>query len=67
MFDANIVNPDQTSRPAASDPGLHYLPNNLLGVSRLNLIKHVLAFFCQICLNFHFSAIWPKHVYLMQE
>ena len=36
---ANSGDPDQTPRSAASDLGLHGLPINLLGVSRLQWIK----------------------------
>ena len=32
--------PDQTPRSAASDLGLHCLPSTILGVSRLQWIKH---------------------------
>ena len=35
LCNANSVDPDQTPRSAASDLGLHCLPVNLLGVSRL--------------------------------
>ena len=37
---ANSGDPDQTPRSAVSDLGLHSLPNTLLGVSRLQWIKH---------------------------
>ena len=36
---ANCGDPDQTPRCAASDLGLHCLPNALLGVSRLQWVK----------------------------
>ena len=35
FFFANSGDPDQTPHSAASDMGLHCLPNTLLGVSRL--------------------------------
>ena len=38
---ANSGDPDQTSRSAASDLGLHCLPVTLSGVSRLQWVKHV--------------------------
>ena len=37
---ANSGDPDQTPRSAASDLGLHCLPNTLLRVSRLQWVKH---------------------------
>ena len=36
---ANIGDPDQTPRSAASDLGLHCLPVTFLGVSRLRWVK----------------------------
>ena len=36
---ANIVDPDQTPRSAASDLSLHFLPVTLLGVSRLQWVN----------------------------
>ena len=36
---ANSEAPDQTPRSAASDLGLHCLPVNLLGVTRLQWVK----------------------------
>ena len=36
---ANSEDPDQTPHSAASDLGLHCLPNTLLGVSRLQWVK----------------------------
>ena len=38
---ANSGDPDQMSHSAASDLGLHCLPNTLLGVSRLQWVKDV--------------------------
>ena len=37
---ANSGDPDQTPRSAASDLGLHCLPNNILGVSRLQRVNN---------------------------
>ena len=37
---ANSGDPDQTPRSAASDLGLHCLPDNLLGVSSLQWINN---------------------------
>ena len=37
---ANSGDPDQTLHSAASDLGLHCLPNTLLGVSRLQWVKN---------------------------
>ena len=39
VFNASIVDPDQTPRSAASDLGLHCLPFTLLGVSRLKWVQ----------------------------
>ena len=36
---ANSGDTDQTPHSAASDLGLHYLPDTLLGVSRLQWVK----------------------------
>ena len=36
---ANSGDPDQTPHPVATDLGLHYLPNTLLGVSRLQWVN----------------------------
>ena len=36
---ANMGDPDQTLRSAASDLSLHCLPNTLLGVSKLNRLN----------------------------
>ena len=36
---ANSGDPDQTPHSAASDLGLHCLPNTLLGVSRLQWVN----------------------------
>ena len=36
---ANSGDPDQTSHSAVSDLGLHFLPNTLLGVSRLQWVN----------------------------
>ena len=36
---ANTEDPDQTPRSAASDLGMHCLPNTFLGVSRLQWVK----------------------------
>ena len=36
---ANSGDPDQTPHIAASDLGLHCLPNTLLGISRLQWVK----------------------------
>ena len=36
---ANSGDPDQTQHSAASDLGLHCLPNTLLGISRLQWVK----------------------------
>ena len=38
---ANSGDPDQTPRSAASDRGLHCLPSTLLGISRLQWVKHI--------------------------
>ena len=40
---ANSGDPDQTPQFAASDLGLHCLPATLLGISRLQLAKHLTA------------------------
>ena len=51
---ANSEDPDQTPHSAASDLGLHCLPNTLLGVSRLQWVKVLcvkyLALFIAHCL-----------------
>ena len=39
---ANSGYPDQTPRSAASDLGLHCLPNTLYGVSRLQWVNYYL-------------------------
>ena len=36
---AKSEDPDQTPHSAVSDLGLHFLPNTLLGVSRLQWVK----------------------------
>ena len=41
VFDANSVDPDQTPRSAASDPGLHCLPTSLLWDDRLKWVKEI--------------------------
>ena len=46
----NSGDPDQTPHSAASDLGLHCLPNTLLGVSRLQWVKYLLLW-CQDWLN----------------
>ena len=38
VFNANSVDPDQMLRSAASDLGPHFLPINILGVSRLKWV-----------------------------
>ena len=41
---ANSGDPDQMLHSAASDLGLHCLPITLLGLSRLQLVKHQLDY-----------------------
>ena len=38
---ANSEDPDQMPRSAASDLGLHCLPNTILGVSRIQWVKTI--------------------------
>ena len=38
---ANSGDPDQMPHSVASDLGLHYLPNILLGVTRLQRVKNI--------------------------
>ena len=50
---ANSGDPDQTPRSAASYLGLHYLPNTLLGVYRLQWVK--CQYFVYYSVQPHFS------------
>ena len=52
---ANSGDPDQTPRSAASDLGLHCLPINLLGVSRLKCVNQNIDIFLYIDID-AFSA-----------
>ena len=47
---ANIGDPVQTPQSAASDLGLHCLPDTLLGVSRLQWVNVLVLNFEQVCL-----------------
>ena len=40
---ANSGDPDQMLHSVVSDLGLHCLPNNLLGLSRLQWAKHLIV------------------------
>ena len=54
---ANSGDPDQTPHSAASDLGLHCLPNTLLRVSRLQWVKAPCKFVADEIFSFfsHFS------------
>ena len=53
---ANSEDPDQTPHSSASDMGLHCLPITLLGVSRLQWVKHLKTQLLTIALD---KAFFP--------
>ena len=58
---ANIGDPDQTLHSAASDLDLHYLPNTLLGISRLQWVKVSSVAQLNACLTEEQEVVvWPQ-------